>query len=285
MSLNDTEKPGGGGLGSRQRLMRLSRLSPLLRWSAGVASAALAGVLTAWLLVWGPAPGSGPETHPDALPFTIAAEWTWAPGAGFITDQPIAKVPPRPNGGSDDEAQDRAALEEWNRWVRQGGAVRSTFWGVRFTVQGKSEAEVTLTELKIRIVERRPPLGGTKFGPGGGDPTEFRRLDADLDQVPPKLTSIYDPDPIYGEIPKAENRPIDFPYRVALSDAETFVVRARTEACDCSWVMDLSWTSQGKTGIVTIDDAGQPFRISAETKITRACTWFYGQPEQCRSIA
>jgi hypothetical protein len=259
-------------------------------------------LLTAWLINWGlapasptdpPTPGSpgrdspgprSPGQDSSGLPFTIAVSSTWAPDVGWISDRPMAEIPPRPIGSESDPEGDKAVAQRWEEFVRRGGAVRTGGWGVQFTVQGKSSAQVTLTDLDVRVVARRHPVRGTMFLDVGGDPVEFRRLDADLDDRPVTLSSFYQKDWDFGTIPEHERRPIEFPYRVSLSDAETFVVRTSTDDCDCSWIMELSWTSEGRTGTLTIDDDGVPFRSTATANVTHRCGWLYAQPETCRPV-
>lgn len=58
------------------------------------------------------------------------------------------------------------------------------------------------------------------------------------------------------------------PYRVSAEDPEVLLVTARTGACDCSWYLELDWSSQGRTGTARIDDRGRPFRTSAVKGLT-----------------
>jgi hypothetical protein len=55
----------------------------------------------------------------------------------------------------------------------------------------------------------------------------------------------------------------NFPYRVSNSDPEVFQITADTSNCDCRWRLYLDWTSEGKSGSLTIDTDGQRFRTAA----------------------
>jgi hypothetical protein len=266
------------------RLRRwMGRLGPLGRWSAGVAAGVVTALLTAWLINWGLLPGR-PGPPGQGLPFTYAVSPAWEPGAGWISDRPVVELPPRPIGSEAGPDGDKAVAQRWEEFVRRGGAVQTEGWGVQFTVQGRSSAQVTLTDLDVRVVARRPPVRGTMFLEEGGDPTEFRRLNADLDDRPVTLSSVYLEDWEFGTIPRHERRPIEFPYRVSLSDAETFIVRAYTDGCDCSWIIELSWTSEGRNGRLTIDDSGVPFRTTSTANVTHRCGWMFAQSETCRPV-
>jgi hypothetical protein len=257
----------------------LARLGPLWSWVAGVGSAVLATVLGALVLAWAIPSDDEPSTSRppapsasatgDELPFTIAVKSYVPWGVGFIPDLPPDQVPPRPRDG------------DWEAWRRAASGVPAGELDVRFTIQGRSEAEVTLTGLRVRVVKRGPALPGTVYGPQGGDPSAFRSVRVDLDANPPKLTSFYNDSLIPGNAPEHERRPIRFPYTVSLSDAESFEVEGFARTCDCSWVIDLSWAAQGRTDTLVIDDDGKPFRVTGDANATRHCTTMEGNPEQC----
>ena len=63
------------------------------------------------------------------------------------------------------------------------------------------------------------------------------------------------------------------PYRVSSEDPEVLLVNAETEACDCSWCLELDWSSQGRTGTVRVDDDGRPFRTTSIKGLRR---YWYG---------
>jgi len=142
---------------------------------------------------------------------------------------------------------------------------------VYFTVQGRSASQVTLTDLRVRVVQRRPALPGTHVFAGCGGPTVFRWVSVDLDQKPPAAQTHYDR--IFAsDAPAQERRPIKFPYRVTLSEAETFAVVGNAKQCDCLWEVDLDWASEGRTGTYTIrSTSGQPFRTTGDARVYAVC--------------
>jgi hypothetical protein len=259
--------------GIRRVRTLVPRLKPFGRWIAGVVAAVLAAVLTAWLLAWGPSPEGGststtPPTTGSDLPFTVAVQ-SDAAARSWISDQPMAQIPARP-GWQDD----------WWPWVRQVGAVDESPQDVFVTVQGRTEAQVTLTDLRVRVVERRPAIRGTRFGPAGGGGIVYRWVSANLDADPPKLSTHVD-DGAKNSVPEHERRPIRFPYRVSVSDAETFEVLASTEKCDCSWVVELSWVSEGRLGTYVVDDGGKPFRVTGASNVVQSCLTGFEDVEEC----
>jgi hypothetical protein len=273
-----------------------ARLRPFGAWSAGIVGTVAATVVTAWLVTWGllpedqpPRPSSSqasaaqPPRHeqsasaaPANLPFTVAlgAEFTNGAQPVWISGLPPSKVPPRPTGD--------ASYDAWATWAKRAKAVLTSRRPVYFTVQGASAAQVTLLDLKVEVVRRQPPLRGTAYGLVGGDPGYFRSVVADLDKQPPAMSDHYDEEFFTNDFPKRhERRPIRFPYKVSLSDAETFLVDAFTERCDCEFVIKLSWTSQGRTGTHVINDHGSPFRITGNRNARQLCAVNFSEPERC----
>jgi hypothetical protein len=243
------------------------RLRPVGGWVAGVTAGVVSALIATWLLT------SKTSPPKNETPFTVAVRV--AHGAtndgGWISGRPLSEVPARPGWG-----------EDWSDWAARGGAVPHGPLEVDFTVQGRSEAQVTLTGLRVRVVARRPAVAGILFQAAGGDPSAFRSVRADLDQDPPTLDSRYDADFIPGNVPTVERKPIVFPYRVSISDAETLVVVALVKRCDCDFVIDLSWAAEGRTGTLTVSDSGHPFRVSGDANITTRCvTQGAGKREDC----
>ncbi|MEU9825367.1 hypothetical protein [Micromonospora chersina] len=252
-------------------LRRLSPVGPPAgRWFAGVVAAVVTTMVTAWLLAWGLMPAAAPPPpNPDGLPFTIAVRTSHESNDGWVVDAPLAKIPARP-GWPDD----------WSSWAREVAGVPASGSAVYFTVQGVSEAQVTLTDLRVRVVTRRPPVRGVFFAPGGGGPTAYRWVDADLDEEPPVLTAGRFEEGEQG-VPEHERREIRFPYRVSVTDAETFVVVGHAVRCDCDWKIEVDWTSQGRTGTVTVDDAGRPFRVTGRAGAHTQCWRLPDETENC----
>jgi len=249
-----TDAEGGG----TKKTRALGGAKALGGWLAGIAAAVVATIVAAWLM----APEEE-KTDPNALPFTVAArqDHAAADGRGWIVTRPFGQIPARPEYGSD-----------WNPWAASAGGIPQGDLMVTFTVQGKSQAQVTLVDLRVRVVNRRAAVAGVLFqeqGAGGG---AFRAVFANLDSNPPKLTPYFEDAFIPDDAPAFERKPMTFPYKVSISDAETFVVEGRADKCDCDWVIELSWAAEGKTGTVTIDDDGKPFRVSGDDNVTRVCT-------------
>ncbi|MCD9873223.1 helix-turn-helix domain-containing protein [Streptomyces guryensis] len=181
---------------------------------------------------------------------------------GCAHDYVIAKepdqVPPPP------VPQDAAA------WAATQGAVHGRQTMVQISVQGKSSTAVVLEALRVRIVGRGTPVTGTTYdmaqGCGGGLGPRYFDVNLDINR------------PIARAVPGADDRgdpapAVQFPYRVSAQDPEVLLVTATTQTYDCSWYLELDWSSQGRTGTVRIDDHGRPFRTSSIKGLPR---YWYG---------
>jgi hypothetical protein len=233
----------------------------------------IAGVLVALIPSWlSPVTTSGGATSPNspisspsttaaAVPFTVAAHEVSA-CSQYVLAQPTSSLD-YPDFGNDPDA-----LQSWAQ--RHDAAATATH--VQFTIQGRSDAQVTLTGLAVRVIKRQTAPQGTAvtFACGGGQ--EFRGFSVALDPTPPRVSTFLDTDAasVLG-VPAAKVTPITFPYRVSLTDAETFVAIATSVSCDCSWVMDVDWTSEGRGGVVVIDNGGQPFHTTSAVNALVHC--------------
>jgi hypothetical protein len=179
----------------------------------------------------------------------------------YLIPRPPNQIPIPPG---DAEARDR--------WAAGLGGVDATWTDVQVTVTGRSSEPVILTNLRIRLLQRRPPLEGTHIIYGEiGDTVYARWVEVALDESPPAITGSVDyregyPGQPHPDLPKGQkvNRdPIVFPYRVSATEPEVFYIRATAQSCDCSWVAELFWTAGGEQGSTIIDDSGKPFRTTS----------------------
>ncbi|MFJ8254470.1 hypothetical protein [Streptomyces sp. NPDC094466] len=153
---------------------------------------------------------------------------------------------------------------DWSKWARENKTVRAHPQMIGFHLQGTSSAEVVLSDPKVVIDKRRPPLKGAQASVNCGGTKPHRYVETDLDQDHPTLN------PVGVD---ADGRAIDFPYRVTLADSEFFVVEARSTGSDVDWHIEVRWSSAGEQGTLVIDDDGKPFRVTATSGRTAECVW------------
>lgn len=192
-----------------------------------------------------PAVPPGTETgESTGVPLTVRTEpyvWESPCSQRYLINRPPDDVRPPPT------EQDATA------WVAAAGAVSSGQQYVQLTVQGTGPETVVVEGLTVRIAGKRAPLAWNDYamgypgvGCGGGVPT--RAFTVALDAARPALT------------PEAGHR--DFPFKVSESDPEVYYVTADASAYDVSWYLELKWSSGSRSGTLTVDDKGRPFRTS-----------------------
>ncbi|WP_371100498.1 helix-turn-helix domain-containing protein [Streptomyces sp. PU_AKi4] len=188
--------------------------------------------------------GQADDGAGDAVPLTVRTEpylWKDPCSQRYLVNRPASEVKPPPT------EQDATA------WVSSFGAVSSEEQYVRLTVQGTGDETVVVEELNVRVAGKRSPLPWNDFvmgypgvGCGAGVPT--RSFTVALDAARPVVT------------PEAGQR--DFPFSVSESDPEVYYITADASAYDVSWYLELKWSSGSRSGTLTVDDKGRPFRTS-----------------------
>ncbi|MFD9136834.1 helix-turn-helix domain-containing protein [Streptomyces bottropensis] len=190
------------------------------------------------------AAGGGGENASLPAPLSVKVEpYTWESPCSqrYLADRAPAEVGPPPL------EQDAAA------WASSEGAVSSGQQFLTLTVQGSGEETVVVRSLTVRMVDKRSPLAWNDYamgypgvGCGAGVPT--RSFTIALDAARPDVK------------PKAGSR--NFPYSVSESDPEVYYITADASAYYVSWYLELKWSSGSRSGALTLNDDGAPFRTS-----------------------
>ncbi|WP_328878368.1 helix-turn-helix domain-containing protein [Streptomyces sp. NBC_00299] len=197
----------------------------------------------------GPSKEAGRQQPPAGVPLTWSANsHVWQAGCGhdYVVDRPPSQVAPPP------------APQDAEAWAGSQNAVHGEQTMIEISVQGKTSTAVVLKALRVRVVGRSAPAGGTVYtmDQGCGGALTPRYFDVDLDKDRPIAR------PADGNDTGVKIPAMRLPYRVSAEDPEVLLVDARTKTCDCSWYLELDWSSQGRTGTVRIDDHGRPFRTT-----------------------
>ncbi|GLV79493.1 helix-turn-helix domain-containing protein [Streptomyces hygroscopicus] len=192
-------------------------------------------------------PGDGGSTRAPLTLSTRSHVWENGCDHRYLIDRPPSQVAPPPT------EQDAPT------WAAAHGAVHGGTTNVEVTVQGRASSAVVLRALHVRVVGRRTPLAWSSFAMenGCGGSLTPRAFSVNLDASRPLAR------PTDGNDGGEPIPAVRFPYRVAASDPEVLLVNARTSGCDCSWYLELDWTSGGRSGTLRIDDHGSPFRTSS----------------------
>jgi len=232
-------------------------------WVGGVATAILIGVLTGLVQdLVNPSPTvAGPPVE-GQTPSAAASSGSVEPRIPLsatvrvnrdneltqcrtlVIDKTPDELPPVPELG---------AGEEWSgplqAWASKVGAVDGQTTNVEVTLQGQSGAAVVLHALHVKIVERRSPLKAKTYQVGEcGGPVSPRYFAVNLDARAP--------------VAEPKSGATNFPYQISEAEPEVFLVSAETDHCDCSWYLELDWSSQGDAGTLKISNHGKPFRTT-----------------------
>ncbi|MFD7688983.1 hypothetical protein [Streptomyces sp. NPDC059781] len=183
----------------------------------------------------------------DAVPLTVQTHpyaWESPCSQRYLVNRPASEVKPPP--------QEQGATA----WASSFGAVSSGQQYVQLTVQGTGDETVVVQGLTVRVAGKRSPLAWNDFvmgypgvGCGGNVPT--RSFTVALDAARPAVT------------PASGQR--DFPFSVSESDPEVYYITADASAYDVSWYLELKWSSGSRSGTLTVDDKGRPFRTSGNS--------------------
>ncbi|MFJ8901685.1 helix-turn-helix domain-containing protein [Streptomyces sp. NPDC102370] len=188
------------------------------------------------------APGEGEER--SGAPVSVQADpyaWESPCSQRYLADKPAGEMKPPP-------VEEGAA-----GWVAAHGAVSSGQQYLRLTVQGTGPGTVVVDGLTVRVAGKRAPLAWNDYtmaypGVGCGGGVRTRAFGVSLDSARPSLT------------PEPGNE--DFPFKVSESDPEVYYITASVSAYDVDWYLELKWSSGGRSGTLTVDDEGRPFRTS-----------------------
>lgn len=182
-------------------------------------------------------------------------------------------------------------LDARQRWVRDlGGAPANSTW-VQIDVRGRGERPVLLTDLRVNVLDRQPPLDGTIVDYGDfGDPITERIVEFSLLYDPPRLVDSRDNRWLHGAISESEAEPVNFPYQVSSTEVELFYVNVTTypyraelddaEGCYCLWNLEMSYSDGENSGSIIIDDDGEPFRTTSTQGNEPIVTSYDGEPVQ-----
>ena len=200
----------------------------------------LLGATATWMFRDSDDAGSGAPENEPPLTWVVKQEHLGCPF--FVVEGSYEDVPKLPSNP-----------EKLATWASQVGARSANTVTVRLTLQGTSDAVVVLDSLTAAI-------DGTPRVEGGVYSVEL----CPVPTVAPIRGFEAELNPRDSTIPLSPRRVADFPYRISLAEPEVFRIVVDPGSCTCDWTLQLAWTSGGKSGTVTIDDRGEPFRSASK---------------------
>jgi hypothetical protein len=173
-------------------------------------------------------------------------------GGMWVVRKPPSAIPKPPSSSSSD----------WGPWVKATGAVDVGSTYATVTIQARPGQVAYITGIHFKILKRKPPIHGTQVSMGCGGPVQGKFVEADLDNVPPRVVETSsDPTAAVGQTPD-NFAPFKLPYEVSNTDGLVLIVYGEVKKCDCIWTADILWSSNGRNGSTRIDNNGVPFETT-----------------------
>ncbi|MGW5053640.1 hypothetical protein [Actinokineospora sp. NPDC004072] len=184
----------------------------------------------------------------------------------WFTTRPAEQVRARHDGGEP---------RSWTDLDYLADGASAEVGKVVVTLQGRqADRSVTITGMAVEVLSRAPPPPGIVLDAPCADAELYRYVEVDLDAERPRpVGRPVDPNAA-AEAARHGWRaePVAFPYEISSTDAESFVISAATELCDCTWIVHFDWSSGGRTGRLTLPGDGGAFRVVAGAGAPRCST-------------
>jgi hypothetical protein len=172
--------------------------------------------------------------------------------------RPIQEIPFRDLSTGD--------YENAGKWALEQGGVDITAATYTLTLQGLSDTDVVIRNIRIKLLSQQAPAHGTTIALGVdcGGTVAIRRYEVDLGAQDPQLMPV-----------TAAGRPVppQEQYVVSKSEPEVFQLSAslgnHPDAAPASYtfVYQFDWSQGGRSGTVDIaTPAGKPFTVTAGDK-------------------
>jgi hypothetical protein len=190
---------------------------------------------------------SGPPLHVRVVPTGTFLSGTYAPY--FIVPDSVAPGPDALPLG----ARDSPVTFIDPMLARTHEAVAGSPQVIRLRLQGTDDRPVTVNGIHAVVMKRTPPVKGWYVAvlPGcGEEPVRVATIDLDR----PAQPVVYD---VFAAPPK------HFTLSVTRTDIEVIQLHAVTRAA-VTWKARIDYSAADGDGSITVDDGGQPFRVSTE---------------------
>ena len=151
------------------------------------------------------------------------------------------------------------------RLAKEAGAVSVGASHYRLVVEGRTRRDVAIVDLRARILKREPILRGASIGCASAGAQDAIGVGFDLDEPAPAARRI-----------KSVWEPLGRPYfqraniiSVKKAELQPFLIVGLASRDYVEWEIVARILVDGKESELTIDDNGQPFRISGDPTIAR----------------
>lgn len=152
--------------------------------------------------------------------------------------------------------------------IRNNNGALSSPQFVELSIASEQLRAVTIRDIDVEVVSSNPVSStAAEFSYPCGDPVFARFIGYDLDSGKVIASSSIERDvrEVLTESDPGKpvlSKPMAFPYDINGNENLTLLLAGVTSK-DVQWRANLSWTQGSKSGTVTIDDAGKPFRVAS----------------------
>jgi hypothetical protein len=164
------------------------------------------------------------------------------------------------------ERLDGVTAPQLDAELRSHGGVDVQKLSLRIVLEGRSNEEVRILDIRPVAVRRTAPIDGTLFNvtPQGSTPT--LRMIVDLDDAVPVLrTAVIGPrDELIGTRPFFEEKTI----RLRDRERDVVLIRATAERYSVAFKLEVDYVVGARRKRTVIDNRGRPFRVTGTSCTT-----------------
>lgn len=138
---------------------------------------------------------------------------------------------------------------DFSAWARQYGGVPDKAQ-MRIVVQGNSSDAVLISNMRIKVLDRLPALGGLNLRCRPQGEAQIREIDANLDATPPIVNYM------------SGTKELPFGFTLSKGETEVFDVVAETKNAHCIFDIALDVIVGGRRQTIIVDNYGQHFEAT-----------------------
>jgi hypothetical protein len=148
---------------------------------------------------------------------------------------------------------DDLSLDGFRDWAVEQHGIPYHDESLQLVLRGRDAETVVVQEIRVKVVERAavPPGGWVNAWEGCGAAVPVRLLKVDFAEEPPHVDLFVD-----------GVQSNDTVFATTDTAVEVFDVDVLAGSDVVSWVFEVRYSAAGRDGVLTVDDSGQPFRIT-----------------------
>jgi hypothetical protein len=146
----------------------------------------------------------------------------------------------------------------FRNWLKRNSGVDAGSTKLKIAVQSKVSKPILLSEMRVKILDRLPPVIGIPVTCPTAGEVKYRSIAIDLDAVPPRVKYQYGKE--------------SFGFTVQNGETEAFTVVATTTQQHYKWLIELDIVVEGDQRTIEIGSPSAPFETTARQS-TESWQW------------